>query len=66
MFHFRLPDMDCGGCVKKVTRAVQSVDPDATVEADLATRNVKIKTTSAEADIVEALDEAGYEIEKLG
>ena len=64
MFHFRLPDMDCGGCVKRVTRAVQSVDPNATVEADLETRKVKIETSSSEADIIEALDEAGYGVEK--
>ncbi len=64
MFHFRLPDMDCGGCVKRVTRAVQSVDPNATVEADLETRKVKIQSSSSEADIIEALDEAGYGVEK--
>ena len=56
--------MDCGGCVKRVTRAVQSVDPNATVEADLETRKVKIQSSSSEADIIEALDEAGYGVEK--
>ena len=65
MMQFRIPDMDCGGCVKKVTQAVQSVDPKAVVNASLATREVSIETTGNEADIIKALEEFGYDVEKM-
>jgi len=65
MLHFRVPDMDCNGCVKKVTEAVHSVDAKAVVKADLETKEVSIETTGSESDIVEALEDFGYDVEKL-
>jgi copper chaperone len=52
--------MACGGCVKSVTKAIQSVDADARVEADLAARAVRIETSAARAAILQALEKAGY------
>jgi copper chaperone CopZ len=34
MIRLQIPDMHCGACIRRVTRAVQSVDPAAQVEAD--------------------------------
>lgn len=65
MLHFRIPDMDCSGCVSKVTKAIQSIDADAQVNASLVTREVTIDTKGSEADIVAALEEFGYEVEKI-
>ena len=37
---FKVDGMTCGGCVGAVTRAVQTVDKDAKVEVDLASKTV--------------------------
>lgn len=55
-----LPDMTCGGCAKAVTRAVQKLDPAATVEADPAAHLARITTTAREADLRAALTAAGF------
>ena len=65
MIRFRVPDMDCEGCVKKVTKAIHAVDPDAAVETDLKTKEVAIETSANEADIIDSLDEFGYDVEKM-
>ncbi|WP_454674948.1 heavy-metal-associated domain-containing protein [Achromobacter pestifer] len=57
---FHLDDMTCGGCARTVTKAVQSVDPDATVTADPPTRLIQVDTSASEAQIVTALREAGF------
>lgn len=57
---FHIESMTCGGCVRGVTRAIQSVDPEAEVKADPPTRLVEVATTKPEADIVAALEDAGF------
>ncbi len=60
MIELTLPDMTCGHCVKAVTRAVQQLDPTASVQVDLPQHRVKI-TTAQPADVVKAaLAEEGY------
>ena len=66
MLHFHIPDMDCNGCVKKITEAVHSVDGKAVVKADLETKDVMIETDSTEDIIVEVLEDYGYSVEKIG
>jgi len=57
---FHIEDMTCGGCVRGVTKAVQSVDPHAQVQADPPTRKVEVTTTAARNAIEAALREAGF------
>lgn len=57
---FTIPDMSCGGCLKAITRVVQSADAQATVEADLASKIVQVKTAEEEAALRARLAEAGY------
>ena len=57
---FHLDDMTCGGCARGVTRAIQAVDPQASVVADPPSRLVQVQTTASEAQIAEALREAGF------
>lgn len=42
MLEFKLPTMSCGHCGNAVTEAVKEVDANATVEVDLATKDVKV------------------------
>jgi copper chaperone len=60
MLEFTVQAMSCGHCVKAITEAVHAVDPQATVEADLATKRVQVQTEAARTAVVAALAEAGY------
>lgn len=56
----RIENMTCGGCARSVTKAIQSVDPDAKVEANPPARAVRVETTASRAAIQQVLQEAGY------
>jgi copper chaperone len=55
----KIEAMACGGCAKSVTKAIQSVDAEARVEADPAARTARVETTATPAAILRALAEAG-------
>jgi copper chaperone len=56
----RIENMTCGGCAKSVTKAIQSVDPEAAIETNPAARLVKVETTATSAALRKVLEEAGY------
>ena len=57
---FHIETMTCGGCVRGVTKAIQSVDPTAQVSADAATHKVDVITTAPRAKLEAVLAGAGY------
>ena len=57
---FHIDDMTCGGCVRGVTRAIQSLDPTATVEADPPNRTIEVATTATRGQLEAALADAGF------
>lgn len=60
MLKFEVKDMSCNHCVASITKAVTAIDPAATVQADLASRQITV-TGAANADtIVAALDDIGF------
>ncbi len=60
MIELKVNDMTCGHCVKTITQTVASIDADARVQADLATKRVRIESSHSAAELSKALDEAGY------
>ncbi len=62
----KIANMSCDGCVRSVTRAVQSVDPEAKVQADLPAHLVKVETKASQAAIQEVLAEVGYPAVAVG
>lgn len=60
---FHIEDMVCGGCVKGVTGAIHSVDPNADVEAMPDTRTVVVTSSKTADAFLPALDEAGFTAE---
>ena len=58
---FHVENMTCGGCVRSVTKAIQSVDPAAEVLADPASRKVEVKTTASRDAVASAMKIAGYD-----
>lgn len=61
MTTFSVPDMTCGHCKAAVEAAIASVDADATVAVDLATRTVAVTSTRPHAAVIAALRDGGYE-----
>jgi len=60
LIEFNIEAMSCNHCVKAVTEAVKAVDPQATVEVDLATKRVRVESQAPSSKLAAALDEAGY------
>ena len=58
---FKVDGMTCGGCVGAVTRAVQTVDKDAKVEVDLASKTVKVDSNVSALQIIDVITNAGFE-----
>jgi len=57
--------MSCGHCVAAIERAVKALDAHAEVAVDLSAHQVTVKTTRDEAEIRRAIDEAGYQAERI-
>jgi len=55
-----VPRLNCGGCVRGVTRAVKRVDPEAEVVCDLQTQIVKVASAAEPERILAGLAEVGY------
>lgn len=56
----RIENMICDGCARGVTKALQSIDPTANVAAEPDMRLVVVTTIKNEADVLGALQDAGF------
>ncbi|MCW5318334.1 MULTISPECIES: heavy-metal-associated domain-containing protein [unclassified Nostoc] len=57
-----VPNMACSACGDTITKAVKTVDPTATVQADPKTKIVLVDTNASETVIKEAITTAGYSV----
>lgn len=62
MYELQVEGMTCGGCVRGVTRSVQSIDSNARVDVDLAAKKVRIDTQASLDAVTLAISEAGYPV----
>lgn len=60
---FRVPDMHCDGCVRSVTGAVRDVDAQATVDADLTSKEVRVASSASAEALAASIREAGFDVE---
>ena len=60
MIQLNVNDMTCGHCASTITRAVKDVDAASKCEVDLAAKRVRIESTHAAGEFVEAIKEAGF------
>ncbi|MEQ1517467.1 MAG: heavy-metal-associated domain-containing protein [Usitatibacteraceae bacterium] len=60
MIEMNIEDMTCGGCVASITRVVKNLDPNAEVNADVASKRVKIDSVIEAESVVAAITHAGY------
>jgi len=56
----KVPDMTCGGCVSTITKAIKTVDANATIQGDPQTKMVSVETQAPETAIKEAISKVGY------
>lgn len=59
---FTVPNMACSSCSETITKAIHSIDAAAAVQADPKTKLVNIETQATEADIKQAITDAGYTV----
>ncbi|MEW5509491.1 heavy-metal-associated domain-containing protein [Pseudomonas antarctica] len=57
---FNVEGMTCGHCVRAVTQAVQSKDPAASVNVNLAAKEVGVESRLSAEQIIELITEEGY------
>lgn len=57
-----VPSMACSACAETITKAVQTIDPEAKVEANPKTKRVAIETQAPQESVVQAITAAGYPI----
>ncbi len=62
MLSFQIPEMHCDGCVRSLTKAAQTLDPNATLTADMDTHRVTVKTSAPGAAVAEAFQDAGFDV----
>ncbi len=60
MLEFYIPSMSCGHCVQSVKQALQAADPQARVEVDLASHQVRVDSQADRQSLVSVLSQAGY------
>ena len=63
MTTFLVPDIHCDACVRSLTGAVRDLDSQATLHADLQTKQVTVLTAATDAEIAAAFEEAGFTVE---
>lgn len=63
MMELTVRGMNCSPCVKVVTAAVHSIDPQAGVQVDLGAKSVAIDSDANIDRIKAAIEHAGYTVE---
>ncbi len=58
----KVPSMACSACADTITKAVQTIDPDAKVTADPKTKLVAVETQQSETVVKAAIATAGYPV----
>ena len=56
----KVPKLACSGCVSTLTKAIKTVDYNATVQAEPKTKLVSIETQVSKTEIEEAIAAVGY------
>ncbi|WP_280266545.1 heavy-metal-associated domain-containing protein [Nocardia wallacei] len=61
---YTVTGMTCGHCAGSVQKEIGKIDGVTSVDVDLASGRVQVESTApvADADVVAAVDEAGYQV----
>ena len=59
----KVPSMVCDGCVKTVKEAISTHEPNAKVDIDLDTKQVKVDTEASKESIAQIITAVGHTVE---
>lgn len=59
----KVPSMVCDGCVETVSKAIVTEEPEAKVDIDLESKQVKVDTEASESSIRQAIVATGHSVE---
>lgn len=62
MYEFQVEKMNCGGCARRVTKAIQHVDSAAKVNIDLKSKTVYVDSKYDANTLAASVREAGYPV----
>ena len=62
MLTLKVSGMTCGGCINAVTRAIQNADPQAKVQADLASQIINLETDLSAEQASQLITDAGFPV----
>ncbi|MEW6174708.1 heavy-metal-associated domain-containing protein [Stutzerimonas sp. KH-1] len=62
MQEFKVSGMTCSHCERAVTQAIQTLDPQAQVQVDLAAGTVQVQSSASKQAIRQAISEEGYQV----
>ena len=62
MLSLKVSGMTCGGCISAVTKAIQAHDPQAKVQADLASQMVNLETSLSALQASQIITDAGFPV----
>ncbi len=65
MTAFHVSGMTCGSCATRIQRAIAAVDDEARVEVSIRDQLVQVSSTATDAELADAIQEAGYVPEKI-
>jgi len=66
MNRFLVSDMVCEGCVRSLTKAVQSLAPGSFLHADLRQKLVDVDSPASAEQIQKAMAAAGFTVSPVG
>ena len=66
MLELDVTGMTCSHCVRAVTQAVRTLDPEADVQVDLPGRRVRVQGRSKADELIRVLGAAGYTARSAG
>ena len=59
---FTVSGMTCGGCIKAVTKTIQSADPQVQVQVDLGSQTIELETQLNSNEAQQLITDAGFPI----
>lgn len=63
MMTFQVGGMTCGSCAVRIQRAIALIDDEARVEVDVPGQAVRVSSDASDAELVDAIRNAGYEVQ---
>jgi copper chaperone len=62
-YQLQVPTIACVGCISAISLAIATLDPEAKIEGDPATKTISLESSLPEAKIREAIIKLGHKVE---